>query len=409
MSLSIKTGVGSLTSGISRASSQFIPPPPPLKIGKVMGVITTNNTPTTKQFDRAGNFGGMGSIFFLNYDNSKNIDPNNTDSFLDTCDIAKPLFPNFSYYPLLGELVYIIEGLPSPSSQITSGATQKYYITTINLWSDVQVNSQTFSSKSSLGKYFVEDASIRSLLKFEGDFVLQGRKGNSIRFGTTVRAIGNLNEWSNVGTVGSPIIIISNGHSYDKNKEYYLEQINQDASSIYLTTNQSIPLKIEVKDPINPITSPISISNYLESQLIINANRVVINSKKDEVMIFASTNIEISTNNTINLNSGKSIYLNIKEENPTTSTGPSPKIILGTQYNNKPAIEPLLLGNKTADFLLTLISALDAFALSLTATSTNSEGSPLAKVQGSAEALQTQLNLLYKKIQPLKSNSIFII
>jgi hypothetical protein len=126
-------------------------------------------------------------------------------------------------------------------------------------------------------------------------------------------------------------------------------------------------------------------------------------------MIFASTNIEISTNNIINLNAGKSIYFNIKEENPTLSTGPSPKIILGTQFNNKPAIEPLLLGNKTADFLLSLLSALDAFALSLTSTSTNSEGSPLAKVQGSAEALQTQLNLLYKKIQPLKSNSTFTI
>ena len=116
--LSIRTGVGSLTSGISRASSQSIPPPQSLKVGKVYGVITTIFTPTEKQFNRAGGFGGMGSVFFLDYNNAKNTVGNNTDPFLDSCDVAKPLFPNFSYYPLLGELIYILD-LPSPSSQLT--------------------------------------------------------------------------------------------------------------------------------------------------------------------------------------------------------------------------------------------------------------------------------------------------
>ena len=71
MSFTIKTGVGSLTSGISRASSQSIPPPQLLRVGKVYGVITTISTPTIKQFDRAGGFGGIGSVFFLDYNNAK--------------------------------------------------------------------------------------------------------------------------------------------------------------------------------------------------------------------------------------------------------------------------------------------------------------------------------------------------
>jgi hypothetical protein len=406
MSLSIRTGLGPQSFGTSKGSNPFpITPTPSLKVGKVMGVVTTNNTPTAKQFDRVGKYEGTGTVFFIDYNNSKNIDPKIEDSLFDICDIAKPLFPQFNYYPLLGELIYIVE-LPSPAAQITPDSTEKYYINSINLWNDSQVNSQTSNSKTPLGKTFIENPVTRNLLNYEGDHIIQGRKGNSIRFGTTVRIASNRNEWSDIGDEGFPITIISNGHKYDKNKDFYIEQINEDASSLYLTSNQIIPLKVEVKDPLNPITLPESIGDYSNSQAILTAGRVVLNSKFDEVMIFASTNVEISTNNYINLNGGR-VYINVKGD--AVPKGPNPKIILGTRFDNTPASEPLLLGGKTGDFLLSLISALDAFALSLTATSTNSSGSPLAKVQGSAEALQAQLKPLYDKIETLKSNTTFTI
>jgi hypothetical protein len=406
MSLSIRTGLGPQSFGTSKGSNPFpITPTPSLKVGKVMGVVTTNNTPTAKQFDRVGKYEGTGTVFFIDYNNSKNIDPKIEDSLFDICDIAKPLFPQFNYYPLLGELIYIVE-LPSPAAQITPDSTEKYYINSINLWNDSQVNSQTSNSKTPLGKTFIENPVTRNLLNYEGDHIIQGRKGNSIRFGTTVRIASNRNEWSDIGDEGFPITIISNGHKYDKNKDFYIEQINEDASSLYLTSNQIIPLKVEVKDPLNPITLPESIGDYSNSQAILTAGRVVLNSKFDEVMIFASTNVEISTNNYINLNGGR-VYINVKGD--AVPKGPNPKIILGTRFDNTPASEPLLLGGKTGDFLLSLISALDAFALSLTATSTNASGSPLAKVQGSAEALQAQLKPLYDKIETLKSNTTFTI
>ncbi len=410
MSLSIKTGVSPLSFGLSKASSLPIPTvPSTIKIGKVMGVVTTKNTPTFKQFERAGGYSGMGSVLFINYDNSKNIDPSNNDSFLDVCDIAKPLFPNFSYYPLLGELIYIIEGLPSPSAQITSGATQKYYISVINLWGNIQTNAQTLNSKAPLGKYFTENSSIRGLLNYEGDFIIQGRKGNSIRFGSTSRAVGDLNEWSSgFENTGSPITIISNGHAYDTSKDYYVEQINKDNSSIYLTSNQSIPLNVN-NIPTNPITSPPAPYSYFNSQVIINSDRVILSTKKDDIMLLAYTNVEIGANNIINLNANTSIHLNVKENNPSLGDIPTPLIILGTKFDNTPADEPVLLGDKTGDFLLSLLTALDGFALALTATSTNSEGSPLAKVQGSAEALQTQLKPLYDRIAKLKSKFTFTI
>jgi len=89
MSLSIKTGISPLSFGLSKPSS-LLPPPPSLKVGRVYGVVTTSNTPTTKQFSRAGEYGGTGTVFFLDYNNAKNTIGNNTDSFFDICDIAKP-------------------------------------------------------------------------------------------------------------------------------------------------------------------------------------------------------------------------------------------------------------------------------------------------------------------------------
>jgi hypothetical protein len=412
MSLSIKTGVGSLTAGISRPTN-IISTLPSLKVGRVYGVVTTNNTPTLKQFSRAGEYGGTGTVFFLDYDNAKNIIGNNTDTFLDTCDIAKPLFPNINYYPLLGELIYIIE-LPSPASQITSNSTQKYYTTVINLWGDSQVNSQTANSTSPLGKTFIESSTIRNLLNFEGDCIIQGRKGNSIRFGSTVRFASSNNEWSNIGKDGDPIMIISNGHNYNKDQDFYIEKVNEEASSIYLTSTQNIPLVNDIKDPINPLTSPIT-KFYQNSQVIINADRVVLNSRKNDIMLFASNNIELSTNYTVNLNAGEHIHLNIKEENPTSSTTATikPKIFLGTKFTNEIPTEPLMLGRQTAKYLQDLLHAIDTFAVKLTPSGATPQGSPIVDLQTAADELHNRINSdtdnLRDRIEKLLSKSTYTI
>ena len=409
MSLSIKTGVGSLTAGISRPTN-IVSTLPSLKVGRVYGVVTTNNTPTLKQFSRAGEYGGTGTVFFLDYNNAKNTIGNNTDSFFDICDIAKPLFPNINYYPLLGELIYIIE-LPSPAAQITSNSTQKYYTTVINLWGDSQVNSQTANSKSPLGKTFIESSIIRNLLNFEGDCIIQGRKGNSIRFGSTVRFASSNNEWSSIGKDGDPILIISNGHNYNKDQDFYVEKINEEASSIYLTSTQNIPFKVDVKDPINPLTAPI-VKYYQNSQVIINADRIVLNSKKDDIMLFASSNIELSTNYTVNLNAGEHIHLNIKEE-ISTVLNIKPKIYLGTKFTNEIPTEPLMLGRQTAKYLQDLLHAIDTFAVKLTPAGATPQGSPMADLQTAADELHKRINSdtdnLRDRIEKLLSKSTYTI
>ena len=397
MPLSIRTGISNQTAGVSKSSNtSAIPQTPALQVGKVMGVVTTNNTPTPRQFERVGGFSAPGTIFYLDYDKSKNIDPIvgsslDVDAFLNRCTPAKPLFPQFCYYPLLGELVYIIE-LPSPSSQLVPLAPEKYYINSINLWSDSQVNSQTANAKAPLGKTFIEDANVRNILNYEGDHIIQGRKGNSIRFGTTVRVASNRNEWSDIGLEGYPITIISNGHKYSKDKEFYIEQINEDASSLYLTSQQFIPLSIgNIK--LSNITAPIGVIDYTGSQAIVNAGRTIISSKSDEVLVFGKTGIE--------LYSQGPVYM---QSNNTGITIQDDLIFLGPSNNNQ-TTQPLVLGNNLVLLLADIVQALSNFSTNIVDAKATPEGITITEIGVAAEGLQTYLSSCVKSF----NNSDFLL
>jgi len=363
-----------------------------VQVGRVYGVVTTPDTPTPDMFKKAGGINGIGSIFYLDYDQAKNISGNPTNTFLDTCKIAKPLYPQFQYYPVLGELVYL-EDLPSAASQDTSASSQKYYISVINLWGNQQQNSQPAKDKDNLGITFVENPNIKTLLPFEGDYIIQGRQGSAIRFSSTTKLYSNLNEWSSIGTEDSPITLITTGLSFTS-QSYYVEQINNDSSSIYLTTTQKLPLQTNRTGTLNPLTNPLNAPDYFNSQVIFNADRITLNSKKDEVMIFATTNVEINTNNIINLNAIERVHLN-------TNT-----VFLGTVNNQLPT-EPLVLGNKTADLLETLVDSLYSFGAALSTVIGSPEGAPAIDINNAASSLLNDLDRVTDAIDGILSRQNF--
>lgn len=399
----IKIGLGSISSGISNVSSNqsggnFI-----IKAGRVFGIINTNNSPTPFQFNKYGGFTALGTIFYKDFDESQNEIGSLEDDFLNGCESAKPFFPQFNYFPLIGEIVYIVD-LPSP----IPGKPQKYYINPISVWNNFQVNAQTPLKTTPLGKTFVENASLRPLLNFEGDNIILGRKGNSIRFGSTVSKFSYLNNWSDRGNNGDPITIITNGLASDPSKDFYVEDINKDAASIYLTTTQRIPLKTNVL-AYNPNTSPIPINEYSNSsQIILNAGRIVINSNKENLMFFAENDVEISTNRMISLNGDGGIFLNPKRTR-NTAGDIVPKIFLGAKSDGSKPTEPLLLGDKTVTLLADMITYLATFAAQMTACSNTQEGAPLSKVESSSEALYTNLFSLFNRLEDITSQQNFTV
>jgi hypothetical protein len=358
------------------------------QIGKVFGVITTENTPTKELFDANGGYNGIGTIFYLDYNTSKNSDISTVN--LNSCKPAKPFHSSNQNYPLVGELVELIDA-PSPASQAGNNLTQKYYTGVVNIWNNNQQNSP---SNDSLGKTFVENSDIRKLISFEGDRIYQGRKGNGLRFGSTTKSLLNLNEWSKVGNNGDPITILVNGYitTDSKNITPNVEEINKELSSIYLTSTQQIPLTPDRNNLLNPITKPLQVNKYFDkSQLLFNADRLVLNSKKDEVMIFAKTNIEFNTNNVINLNAGERTHLN------------SPKNFIGTSSDGTLPTEPLLLGNKTAELLSDLMKAIGDFGSEASSVVTPPAGSPLVDINAAGVKLTTTINNLLGKLENILS------
>jgi murein DD-endopeptidase MepM/ murein hydrolase activator NlpD len=98
-----------------------------------------------------------------------------------------------------------------------------------------------------LGNYFKENSSIKSLLPMEGDSLYQGRNGQSIRFSTTTP--NGINPWSSNVTdsiddgnpsVGDPVVLIRTTSPQDESQESIVEDINNDAASIYLFSKQGL-------------------------------------------------------------------------------------------------------------------------------------------------------------------------
>ncbi len=386
----IRENLGGLVAATSKPQSTFASVP--AQVGKVFGVVLNETTPSKELFDRSGGWNGIGTVFYLDYDQSKNI----TEVDLNTCKIAKPFHASTQNYPLIGELIYIIDG-PSPSTQISTTQSQKYYTGTVNVWNN---NQQNAPGTGDLGLTFNENNDIRRLIAFEGDRIYQGRKGNGIRFGSTVKLKSNINEWSSVGNDGDPITILVNGYVTTDPKSLVpnIEEINKEKSSIYMTSTQAIPL-MPGASIVNPQVNTIKPKDYSNSQLIFNSDRITLNSKKDEVLLFAKTNIELNTDNIINLNAGKVAHIN------------SPYIMLGTQKNGDYPEEPAILGNQLHDLFLQLFDSLSSLASALTtATVATSEGViPVTSLTADAgPQLSANIENLIDKLEKITSDKVFI-
>lgn len=101
---------------------------------------------------------------------------------------------------------------------------------------------------------------------------------------------------------------------------------------------------------INIGTIPEKPFSYQGKQVIINTDRVVLQSKKDSVLVFANDSISFSCNKSIHFDTGDQGYFIIN----------TPKIVLGLKENDTLPTEPVLLGETTEVFLKDVLSAIDA-------------------------------------------------
>ena len=251
---------------------------------KVKKIILDGSTPEAANF---GGYDAIGTIFFTKIKATTETSYTDTDSNekleLTIFDgVAKPLFPFIKYYPLINEIVPVITLTSKDYLNDRSEGEDNYYFPPINLWnhphhntlpsldnyisgdklSEIRKNDDyehtgllrrtidgELDYEIPLGDYFNEQLNIKPLRPYEGDHILEGRFGNSIRLGATARSkvipISQSNNWSAgaKGDIGDPITIIRNGQAEGLDEMGWVptvEDINLDPSSIYLTSNQKI-------------------------------------------------------------------------------------------------------------------------------------------------------------------------
>lgn len=345
---------------------------------------------------------------------------------------ASPLNPSIKSFPLINEIVYIIS-LPNTSIGSTNVSQKPYYVNTVGLWNHPhhnaypenpnnpppeqkkdyeQITSGSVIIKSvrrlgkqdeedtstgiDLGKTFKERSNIHPLLPFEGDIIQEGRWGNSIRLGSTVKDTPN--EWSSTGTDGDPITIIRNGQGAQTKEGWIpiVEEIKNADASVYLTSTQKIPLKAaSISYTSYESTPPISPDEYSKSQIILNSGRLVFNSYNDHILFSSAKSINLNSRQSVNVDTKKLV---VQADN----------IYLGVESLAK---EPLLLGNTTVELLKNLLSALNDLATTLktaqTAPTVPYTPASLTSINLAATFLSTKLEVLNKQLDTLTSKRNF--
>jgi hypothetical protein len=380
---------------------------------RVKDIILDNSHPLFKEL---GEWNSIGTIFY-----DKSMDPSPAPS--KDLPVAFPLFPNIKNYPLKNELVFIIS-LPGLAIDKITDNNVSYYITPLNIWNsqhhnafpdNIFENLQPLSQQKDnnqiingspkrvddkdltidLGKTFKEKSNINPLLPFEGDHILEGRWGNSIRLGSTVKNSPIKNEWSSFGENGDPIIILRNGQGIEKNNgwENILESVNKDLSSIYFCSSQKIPINVSSKrydsfknnKPIDPL-------EYSKNQIIINSGRILFNSSKDNILLSSAKSISLSSIQSVNIDTN--IFVTSAQKN----------------YIGSPnATEPMILGDKTVTLLKQLVSNLSEFMQICSKLQYGPAGTPIAPLNLISNEITLILDNINNNLDSIKSKNNFTI
>jgi len=290
---------------------------------------------------------------------------------------AKPFDARIKAFPLKHELVltgYYVSNMDYSLVKIKNSNylnKELYYTKTISC--NNSVNNNAFYNISAqdggkpyvdLGNKFESDDRIHPLLQQEGDTTWEGRFGQSIRFGSNENVklpnikirVGQNKEYNDLET---PIIPVK-------------EDINLDNNSIWITTDEIVSLDRACKDTVGFNGDEPNL--FDSNQIIINSDRIIFNSKVNEILAYSNTNIGLSANKNVIINSKKTI-VNSKE------------VELGLDAN-----EQLVLGNVLKSWLESLI---DELSKTTVPTGTGPSGVPI-NVLGFVK-LKTQLNTILSK------------
>lgn len=344
---------------------------------------------------------------------------------LSELDSANPIDMNIQSFPIVGEqvIVFKVSGKLfytrlAVRKRLTENTTPSIHM----MFGDISISEETIRDSRELAaagvpsNYTLDNASqftskfrvnpsTRPFRAYEGDMILQGRFGNAIRFGSS--------KFQNPDVImPEPNLILTAGGwktprllSTEKNTPYSLaeEDINEDRSSIWMVSDQQVnfdPITLINGSLSHLLTSNKKTQDFVGAQIFVNSDRVILNSKRNEISLFSNTEINLCSMLDISLNADQNIFLRswkdivvhgqrslfLKAEDLTLiatknlsirtsgDNGLSGSRIFIGKYGD--ATQPMVLGRQLATFLSTLITNIALLNASVIGISTVLKSAP---------------------------------
>lgn len=296
----------------------------------------------------------------------------------------KPLYNLDISVPLIGETVQLVKvgdtsyyrrltfpdinqgnAEPNKNKNVSSGGGDDGEPT----GGDYSTVSQTGTSNSSgddrateLGEYF-ESTQINPLKLYEGDRLIQGRYGQSIRF----------SGYNNEDNILSPTILIRNRQSPKsvddlKKLSQTEENLVDDGSTIAMTSNEYLlnftPGTIDTPLETEPFYHEAPEELKGTDQILINSGRIILSSKDSEMIFFSKGDYSFISDGKLTIDNGNDgALIDLNGEYRTTTNdnnmyflGGSGEIYLNTESD----AEPLVRGDTLVKLLKELIDAINA-------------------------------------------------
>lgn len=346
---------------------------------------------------------------------------------------ARALDANIKNIPIIGEVVILLKAPTAYNSYLGTG--QEYYYTNpVSIQSSVHHNgipgvtevlppkntnnktsvqnsqdgvpkktSQNKEITRTIDPNFGERLDVRPIQPYSGDIILEGRWGQSIRFSSTIdekREYPVKPYWkTGLGDLGNPILIISNGSNPDKkvkDNEFTFENPDIDDASIWMTSGQAVkftPGSTYVPSITDKQVDLYNKNKFGGNQVIISSDRIIFNARKQELLGFSKEGIGFSSEKAISLD-GKQV---VEMESKRINFGINAK-------------SPVLLGDRTMDWLNELCNILSSFLTStaqLTVpTGVGPSGIPINV--SSFIDLKAKVKGIQQKIEKLQSQLAFV-
>jgi len=352
--------------------------------GRVLYVITSQNDPY------ASSPAMLGGVFYR----PMTLNSNETD--ISKFPFAYPSRADIKTLPIPGEIVNL--AFESNSDSLINAAAKRVYWTSIvNIWNNphhgaTPDTTQTVWEERLLGD-FPEQKNINQLAPNPGDTVIQGRFSQTIRMSGAKGNSTFIDDTNN----GKPVIIISNGQIQTQDGiGTVLEDINQDANSIYFLSDHKINLTPANTKRATYNTVPKTSDQYKGNQVVVNGGRLYFNAKEESILLSAKQSIGLNAN-TLNFDGQEYMCLD------------ADKIFIGSRARTSPdgTKQPAILGKQFEFWITQLLDSLTIVANAMSNASAVGAG-PVTQLNSTGPVLKASIESLKRRISRIQSRKVYI-